>query len=53
MRASKPRETLTHTIDLNKLYVLKPGKYTLQVERFGGDRKPPVRSNTITVTVTS
>jgi len=34
-RAIKPRETLTHTMDLNKLYVLKPGKYTLHLEGFG------------------
>ena len=52
-RAVKPGETLTHTIDLNKLYLLKPGQYAVQVERFEDESKTHVKSNKITVTVTS
>jgi hypothetical protein len=52
-RTVKPGETLAHAIDLNRLYLLKPGKYTVQVERFEGGTKTHAKSNKITVTVTS
>ena len=51
-RLVKADGTLTDTIDLNKLYDLQPGKYTIQVERLDEDGKTVVKSNTITVNVT-
>jgi len=51
-RGLKPGEGFVKTIDLNKLYLLKPGKYTVQVERMDDESKTIVKSNIITVTVT-
>lgn len=50
-RLVKAGETLTDTIDVNKLYDLQPGKYKIQVERLDDDKKAPVKSNTIMLTV--
>ena len=47
----RPGESFDLTIDLTKLYVLKPGKYTVQVERLDDENKALVKSNAITVTV--
>ncbi|HEV2297872.1 MAG TPA: hypothetical protein VGR72_05080 [Candidatus Acidoferrales bacterium] len=52
LRLVKAGGTLTDTIDLNQLYGLQPGKYTIQVERPDDDGKTVVKSNTITVTIT-
>jgi hypothetical protein len=51
LRQVKPGGTLTDSIYLDKLYDLKPGKYTVQVERIDDSHKT-VKSNTLTVTVT-
>jgi hypothetical protein len=48
----RPGESFELTVDLNKLYVLKPGKYSVQVERLDDESKALVKSNKITVTVT-
>lgn len=49
----KPGETLKDGITVNKLYYLdKPGKYTIQCQRFDEERNSWVKSNKITVTVT-
>jgi len=49
----QPGDSQTDEITLNKLYVLDPGKYTVQVEPCcTAPGVAPVRSNTITVTVT-
>jgi hypothetical protein len=50
----RPGEVFDLTVDLNKLYFLKPGKYTVQVgmEHFADVSKTPVESNKITVIVT-
>lgn len=50
-RLVKPGGTITETIDLNKLYVLRPGKYSVQLERLDDKSKTVVQSNRITVTV--
>jgi len=51
LRAVKPGKALEEKIDLNELYVLKPGKYSVQVERLDSDGKTHMKSNKITVTV--
>lgn len=47
----RPGESFDLTIDLTKLYVLKPGKYTVQVERLDNESKELVKSNAVTLTV--
>lgn len=46
-----PGKSLTDPIDLTKLYSLRPGVYSVQVERIFGSQAP-VRSNAVTITVT-
>ncbi len=48
----KPGAAITSSIDLNKLYDLKPGRYTVQVYQNDSIAHLTVKSNTITVTVT-
>ena len=48
----KPREAIVSSIDLNQLYDLKPGKYTVQVFQKDSIAKMIIRSNIIAVTVT-
>jgi hypothetical protein len=50
-RQVKAGGTLTDSIYLNKLYDLKPGKYTVQVERID-DSHRTVKSNMLAVTLT-
>lgn len=50
----QPGETLTDVIIVNKLFDLsQPGKYSIQAQRADPDSKMVVKSNIITVTVTS
>lgn len=50
----KPGESWKDTITANDLYSLKePGEYTIYVQRFDPATKTMVKSNTITVTITS
>ncbi len=46
-----PGKTLIDPIDLARMYSLGPGTYTVRVERTF-DNQAPVRSNTVTITVT-
>jgi hypothetical protein len=49
----KPGETVKDGLSVNKLYYLdKPGKYTIQCQRFEDESSTWVKSNTITITVT-
>ena len=52
LRSIKPKGTETDTLDLNKLYDLRPGNCTLQVEREDDESKAVVKSNKITLTIT-
>lgn len=51
-----PGESMKFRADLNKLFDLEPGKYTVQLSRFEsaweGRPEAVVKSNTITITVT-
>lgn len=49
----KPGESVIEEVILNKLYELdKPGKYTIRVEHTDPVTQMPVKSNTITLTIT-
>jgi hypothetical protein len=49
----KPGETIKDGLTLNRLYDLtKPGKYTIQCQRFDEESNSWVKSNKITITVT-
>jgi hypothetical protein len=50
--AKKPGEAIVSSIDLNELYELKPGKYTVRVFQKDDIGKVTVTSNIIAVTVT-
>jgi len=51
--ALAPGKSITNRVRVSKMYDLgKPGKYSVQVVRFGEDSKTLVKSNKITVTVT-
>lgn len=48
-----PGETKASWFDVNKLYApLKPGEYTVQVQRIDEETKTTVKSNVLTLTVT-
>ena len=47
----KPGESIVSSIDLNELYDLQPGEYTVQVYQKDSIAKTTVKSNIITVTV--
>jgi hypothetical protein len=49
----KPGEVIVSSIDLNELYELRPGKYTVRVFQKDDVDKVTVTSNIITVTVTA
>jgi hypothetical protein len=48
-RDVKDGEVLKENLDISKLFVLQPGKYTVQLER--GEGATAAKSNTITLTV--
>lgn len=48
----RPGESITSWIDLNELYELKPGKYTVQVYQNDSIAKMTAKSNILTITVT-
>jgi hypothetical protein len=50
-RPVKPGDSLTEFISFNKLYDLKPGTYTVQVERADDETKTVVKSNVVTITI--
>jgi len=51
MIRKKPGESIVSSIDLNELYDLQPGEYTVQVYQKDSIAKTTVKSNIITVTV--
>lgn len=50
--SKKPGESVVSSLDLNQLYDLNPGKYSVQVYQNDNIAHVTVRSNIITVTVT-
>jgi hypothetical protein len=45
----KPGNTLTDPINVSRLYDLRPGRYSLQVQRLDDESKTTVKSNTVHV----
>ena len=49
----KPGQKITDRVEVTKLYfLLHPGKYTIQLQRFDMESKSFLKSNKVTVTVT-